>query len=277
MTGNMSSIQPIRSPYDVSRIPVVIFCGGRGTRLKEETEIVPKPLVPIGDKPILWHIMKIYYAHGFRRFVLLLGYKGEKIKEYVYGYQLHHSDFTIFPYGSGGSITYHQRPEETWEITCIDTGIDAQTGARLKRAEFLLKDGLFMLTYGDGVSDVDMQALLDVHAREKRIATVTGVHPPGRFGEIVVEGSCVKSFWEKPQVQVGYINGGFFAVEPSIFQFLSDDIQLNFEKDVLPELARKDQLAMHAHAGYWQCMDTIRDMELLNEEWQKPHVPWKLW
>ena len=258
-------------------MPVVIFCGGRGTRLKEETEVVPKPLVRIGEKPILWHIMKTYYTQGFRRFVLLLGYKGEKIKDYFYRYQINHSNFTIRPQSAAHEIVYHSRPVEDWEITFIDTGEDSQTGARLKRAEWFLGSSPFMLTYGDGVSDVNLGELMALHKQKGFLVTVTGIHPPGRFGEIVVEGNEARSFWEKPQVQSGNINGGFFVVDPGIFKYLNDDSNLNFEKEILPKIAREGQLAVHTHTGYWQCMDTLRDMEFLNDEWRKPRAPWKIW
>jgi glucose-1-phosphate cytidylyltransferase len=262
---------------DVSQIPVVIFCGGRGTRLKEETEIIPKPLVRVGGKPILWHIMKIYYAQGFRKFVLLIGYKGELIKEYFCRYHLHQCDFTIRPKDKRREIIYHSLPAEDWEISFIDTGADTQTGARLKGAEKLLKGRLFMLTYGDGVADVDLSRLLKVHNQEKKMITITGVFPPSRFGEIIMEGNSVVGFWEKPQVQSGYINGGFFAVNPEIFDHLAGDDSLNFEKDVLSRLAKEGNMAACPHNGYWQCMDTVRDMELLNEVWQSGAAPWKVW
>lgn len=260
-----------------AEMPVVIFCGGRGTRLKEETEVVPKPLVRVGEKPILWHIMKIYYTQGFRKFVLLLGYKGEKIKDYFYRYQINHSNFTIRPQSDKYEIIYHSRPAEEWEITFVDTGEESQTGARLKRAELFLGATPFMLTYGDGVSNVDLADLSALHEKKNFLITVTGVHPPGRFGEIVVEGDEARRFWEKPQVQSGYINGGFFIVNPEIFQYLNDDSNLNFEKDVLPKIAREGSLAVYTHTGYWQCMDTLRDMEFLNNEWLKPQPPWKIW
>lgn len=263
---------------DFSKIPVVIFCGGKGTRLKEETEVIPKPLVKIGDYPIIWHIMKIYGAQGFRKFVLLTGYKGEKIREYFYHYPLYQSDFTLSLAGGRRTMTYHDvKNREEWEITILDTGLEAETGCRLKRAEKFLTGGTFMLTYGDGVANVNLSELLYLHRKHKATVTVTGVEPPARFGEIRVDGPHVTHFWEKMNVEGGRINGGFFAVEPEIFSVLSHDPQLNFEKKVLPELARDRQLAVHLHRGYWQCMDTLRDMEILNEEWRKGTAPWKIW
>ena len=257
-------------------MPVAILCGGRGTRLKEETGIIPKPLVRIGERPIVWHIMKSYYAQGFRRFFLLLGYKGEKIKEYFHDYRPHHSDFTLDFKDATTKMTYHSRPEEEWEVTFIDTGLEAQTGARVKRAESFLKGKPFLLTYGDGVANVDLKSLLSFHQTQGKMVTLTGVHPPGRFGEMEVKGSLIVNFREKPKTKT-YINGGFFVVEPEIFGSLSDDATLNFEKDVLPRLAEKKKLSMYPHEGYWQCMDTIHDMDMLNDEWNSGRAKWKTW
>lgn len=263
---------------DFSKIPVAIFCGGRGTRLKEETEVTPKPLVKIGDHPIVWHIMKIFSAQGFRRFVLLTGYKGEKIREYFYHYPLYQSDFTLSLAGGRRTIAYHgEKNREDWEVTVLDTGLTAETGCRLKRAEKFLSGGTFLLTYGDGVSDVDVRRLLNFHRTHKAMITVTAVEPPARFGEIRTEGVHATNFWEKTNMQSGRINGGFFVVEPEIFSKLSSDPELNFEKNVLPQLAKDRNLTAYMHNGYWQCMDTVRDMEVLNEEWRKGSAPWKIW
>lgn len=262
---------------NISEIPVAILCGGKGARLKEETEAIPKPLVKIGDHPILWHVMKIYHAQGFRKFVLLTGYKGEKIKEYFYRYPMHHSDFTISFSGGAMRIDYHTLPKEDWQVTILDTGLDTQTGARLKQAKKFIDSGTFMLTYGDGVANVDFKELLKFHQAQGRIATITGVYPPGRFGMIETYGSKVVNFSEKPKVKEGYINGGFFAIEPKIFKFLSNDPKLNFEKEVLPRLASASHLSVYPHHRYWQCMDTLRDVEFLNEEWEKGNAKWKLW
>jgi len=261
----------------VSDIPVVIFCGGRGTRLKEETEVIPKPLVPIGDKPILWHIMKIYYAQGFRNFILLLGYKGSKIKEYFSNYMLYTSDFTLSPSKNGATARYHTKPEEKWHVTFVETGLDTQTGGRLKKAEKYIDSPVFMLTYGDGVADVDLSKLLATHRSKKRLVTMSGVIPPGRFGEVLRKKGDVIAFNEKPKRSDTLINGGFFAVDKRIFKELSGEQTLEFEKHVLPELAAKRELAVYAHEGYWQCMDTIRDMEHLNREWSEGSPPWKVW
>jgi len=262
------------SPAD---IPVVILCGGRGSRLKEETEVIPKPLVPVGDKPILWHIMKIYYAQGYRNFILLLGYKGSKIKEYFCNYMQYTSDFTLEPGEGGATARYHSKPAENWRITFIETGLDTQTGGRLKKAEKYIKTPVFMLTYGDGVADVDLAKLLKTHRSKKRLVTMSGVIPPGRFGEVLREKGDVIAFNEKPKHSDALINGGFFSVDRRIFRELSDDPALEFEKHVLPELAKKKELAIYAHEGFWQCMDTIRDMEHLNAQWTSGKPPWKIW
>lgn len=263
-------------------IPVVIFCGGRGTRLKEETEFIPKPMVRIGDRPILWHIMKIYYAQGFRRFVLLLGYKGEKIREYINNYALYVNDFTLSHGPTSTKLKYHGKAPEGWQISCIDTGLDTQTGARLKKIARFLKAPTFMLTYGDGVSNVDLHSLLKAHRDKKRLVTITAVHPPVRFGELLIEKGDVMGFYEKPQqteslTNEHLINGGFMAVDSKIFSRMSDNEDLVFEKDVLTHLARDKQLAAVPHRGYWQCMDTVRDMEVLNEAWKSGVAPWKVW
>jgi len=263
------------NPY--SEIPVAILCGGRGTRLKEETEAIPKPLVKVGDQPILWHIMKMYYTQGFRKFVLLTGYKGENIKEYFSKYPLYHSDFTVKFREGRAAITYHTLPKEDWEVTIVDTGLDTQTGGRLKRAERFLNKGTFMLTYGDGVADVELSKLFAFHREHGGLATMTGVYPPGRFGVIQVEGARVVNFQEKPSVREGYINGGFFVLEPGVFPYFSESPSLNLEKEVLPRLAAESHLSVFPHHGYWQCMDTLRDVEFLNDEWARGNAPWKNW
>ena len=264
-------------------IPVVILCGGRGTRLKEETEFIPKPMVRIGDRPILWHIMKIYYAQGFRKFVLLLGYKGEKIREYINNYPLYANDFTLKHGASKATLTYHGHAAEGWQISCIDTGLDTQTGGRIKKLEKFIKSPLFMLTYGDGVAAVDLGKLLSEHAKQKSIVTMTAVHPPVRFGEVILrKDGSVQGFSEKPGhaesgMKETLINGGFFAVNSKIFKRMSEDDTLVFEKDVLTSLAKDGELAAVPHHGFWQCMDTIRDTEVLNDAWKGGHAPWKLW
>jgi glucose-1-phosphate cytidylyltransferase len=258
-------------------IPVVIFCGGHGTRLKEETELIPKPLVRIGDRPILWHIMKIYLAQGFRRFVLLAGYKSELIKNYFYNYPIQMSDFTVRYENGVRQVIFHSTPAEDWEITILDTGLMTETAGRLKRAQSFLNNGPFMLTYGDGVSDVDLAKLVAFHEENRPIVTLTGVHPPGRFGEIHTDGHYATNFWEKPNRAEGYINGGFMIVEPQIFSYIGDDELLSFEKHILPNVARDRKMIVLPHEGYWQCMDTLRDTELLNMLWKQGEAPWKKW
>lgn len=266
-----------KSRVKEENIPVVILCGGWGTRLKEETEVIPKPLVKIGDKPILWHIMKIYSTYGFNDFILAVGYKGEKIKEYFLNYNALQGDFTI-DFSSGAKcVVPHTEIEEKWKVTIIDTGLNTQTGGRLKRINPYIHTDTFFMTYGDGVADIDIDRLLKFHREHGKIATVTGVHPPARFGEIELANHIAVSFWEKPQARQGFINGGFFALNSGIFDLMGNEESLNFEKNVLPQLTANKELAVFCHEGYWQCMDTYRDMEFLNETWNKGHAPWKIW
>jgi len=265
------------SPHHPNNLPVVIFCGGHGTRLKEETELIPKPLVPIGEQPILWHIMKIYYSQGFRKFILLAGYKSEHIKKYFYQYPIHMSDFTIRYKDGVREVAFHNAPAENWEVTIIDTGLMAETGARLFRARNYLHGKPFMLTYGDGVSDVDLRSLVAFHEQNRSVVTVTGVHPPGRFGEIRSEGPNVIYFKEKPNAGQDYINGGFMIVEPTIYRYTNDEEHLNFERDVLPRVAQDGEMTIFPHNGFWQCMDTMRDMETLTNLWKQKDAPWRMW
>lgn len=266
-----------RNSAQKTNIPVVILCGGRGTRLKEETEFIPKPLIAIGGKPILWHIMKIYYAQGFRRFVLLLGYKGEKIKDYFYHSALYSDFYTIRSTKKGPVIDYHTPPEDAWDVTFFDTGEDTQTGGRLKAArDVLKKEKTFLFTYGDGVGNIDVHKLLASHKRSGKIATLTGVRHPGQYGEIREERGAFK-FYEKPARRDVLLNGGFFALERSIFDHIPDAPSTSFEQDVLPKLAQADELGVVPHEGYWQSMDTLRDAELLNATWASGKAPWKLW
>lgn len=263
-------------PVKPSDIPVVILCGGKGTRLKEETEIIPKPLVKIGDRPILWHIMKIYSAHGFNRFILPTGYKGEKIKEYFFNYAAMQGDCTVDFSNGERKVAFYSPIREPWKITIADTGLETEAGARIKKIEPYLRGERFLLTYGDGVSNVAIPETIRFHAEQGKTATVTAVHPPARFGDISVEGNLAVGFHEKPQLSTGHINGGFFVFEPSIFSYLADPT-VNLERDVLPKLVNARELAVYRHDGYWQCMDTIRDVEFLNNEWAKGEAPWKVW
>ena len=261
-----------------NQIPVVILCGGRGTRLKEETEVIPKPLVKIGDKPILWHIMKIFKTYGFTNFILPVGYKGEKIKEYFANYSVLQNDFTIqLGDFSKKEINLHNPNVDDWQVTIVDTGLETMTGARLQKVEKFINNDLFLLTYGDGVSNVNLDKLLNYHLEKGTIATVTGVRPPARFGELSIEDGNVVSFREKPQTASGYINGGFFVMKKDILKLLPEKDDLSLEGDVLPQIAEKKELAVFCHDDYWQCMDTLRDVEFLNEEWQKGKALWKIW
>ncbi len=263
---------------DRSKIPVAILCGGKGTRLREETENVPKPLVRVGDRPILWHILKIYYAQGFRRFILLLGYKGEKIKEYFVNYHLYTNSFTLKQTGTRVSTTLLSKPQEDWEITCLDTGQETLTGGRIKQLEKLLaKDKYFMLTYGDGVANVDLKENLEQHVKSGKSVTMTGVPPLARFGEIHLTKLGSIRFFEKPMVTNALINGGYMVVNTSLLKQLPDDPSLNFETQILPKLAEADDLHVVPHRGYWQCMDTVRDMDVLNAQWVGGTPPWKIW
>ncbi len=255
----------------------VILCGGQGTRLREETEFRPKPMVQIGGRPILWHIMKLYAHYGCTEFVLCLGYKGEDIKQYFLNYQMHHSDFTV-QLGSHRSVEFHRNHLETdWRITLVDTGLHVQTGARLKRVASYVGQETFFFTYGDGVADVDVKKLLAFHRQHGKLATVTGVHPPSRFGELLTQQERVAEFSEKPLVSQGRINGGFLVLEPRVFDYLSDDELLIFERGPLEQLARDGELMMYSHDGFWQCMDTPRDLQLLTELWAQGQAPWNVW
>jgi glucose-1-phosphate cytidylyltransferase len=259
---------------------VAILCGGRGTRLREVSERIPKPMVPIGDKPIIWHIMKIYAQHGINEFVLLLGYKGDVIREFFVNYAARTTDVTIdLSRADPGRLTFHGTPSEPWKVTLVDTGEDAMTGARIWRARHYFQDAdCFCATYGDGVADVDISATLNFHREHGRIATLIGVFPPSRFGELNVEGSTVLRFNEKPQVSGGYINGGFFVFQREfIDRYLDDREELILEREPIERLAADHQLMMFQHKGFWQPMDTPREHGLLNELWASGKAPWKSW
>ena len=254
---------------------VVILAGGLGTRLSEETDIKPKPMVEIGGKPILWHIMKIYSHYGFNDFVVCLGYKGYVIKEYFANYFLHQSDVTIDL--KANNMEIHQSYAEPWKITLVDTGLNTMTGGRIKRVQRYIGDESFMLTYGDGVGDVDIQALLKFHKTHKKYATVTSVQPSGRFGALNLDNNKhVLSFQEKPKGDGAWINGGFFVLEPRVFDYIQSD-ETVFEKEPLENLAHDGQLLAHTHTGFWQPMDTLRDKNHLEELWKTGKAPWKLW
>lgn len=270
----------------ISQMPVVILCGGLGTRLAEETETKPKPLVEIGGRPILWHIMKHYAHYGFKNFVLCLGYKGGQIRDYFLNYQLSSQDLRV---------SFGEHPElellgprdelEDWTITLADTGNSAMTGSRVKRIEKYIKDEHFMLTYGDGVCDVDIAKLAQFHLEHGKLGTVTGVRPPSRFGELVLDprqGSegLVRHFAEKPKGASslsGFINGGFFVFSKKFFKYLSEADDCVLERKPLERLSRDRQLMMFQHPGFWQCMDTMRDVTLLRDLWNSHEAPWRVW
>jgi glucose-1-phosphate cytidylyltransferase len=255
---------------------VVILCGGMGTRLREETEFRPKPLVEIGGKPILWHIMKIYSHFGFNDFVLCLGYKGHMIKEYFLNYRMMNSDFTLRLNSPDHPEFHSVNAHEPWSITFADTGAETMTGARVKRIEPFITGDDFMLTYGDGVADIDIGRLLEFHRGHGKIATVTGVRTQSRYGELSVQDGQVKRFSEKPQSEEGLISGGFFAFRRQIFDYLPDDDGCALERGPLESLAQQGQLMSYTHTGYWHCMDTYRDFIALNELWRQD-APWKVW
>lgn len=257
---------------------VVILCGGKGTRLREETELRPKPMVYIGDRPILWHIMKLYAHYGHNEFILCLGYKGEVIKNYFLNYQALTSDFTLAIGRSFGPVFHNSPPEEGWTVTLADTGLESQTGARVSRIRKYIRGDRFMLTYGDGLSDLDINKLIQFHLSHGKIGTVTGVRPPSRFGELGVDANGrVYEFNEKPQATAGLINGGFFVFERAIFDYLSDDESLVLEREPLQKLARDGQMVSYEHTGFWQPMDTYREYEYLNHLWATGKAPWKVW
>ena len=253
---------------------VVILAGGLGTRISEETQVRPKPMVEIGGKPILWHIMKSYAVHGHTDFVICCGYKGYMIKEYFANYFLHVSDVTFDL--AKNSMEVHQQAVEPWRVTLVDTGDASQTGGRLKRVERYVSDAPFCFTYGDGVADVDVTRLAEFHRRSGRLATVTAVRPPGRFGALSMDGDRVTGFAEKPVGDGGWINGGFFVLEPGVFRYLQGDADI-WEYEPLEGLARDGELGAYKHQGFWQPMDTLREKNMLEEMWASGKAPWKTW
>ena len=260
---------------------VAILCGGRGTRFREVSDVIPKPMAPIGNRPILWHIMKIYSHYGFNDFVLLLGYKGDYIRNFFLNYAALTNDITI-DMGKHGAdrVTFHSETQEPWRITCVDTGEDAMTGARIWRArKYLEQEGTFMATYGDGVSNLDIPALLKFHKNHGKVATLTGAHPPGRFGELALKGDNVVKFNEKPEFSFGgYLNGGFFVFNSSIFdRYLNDQESLILEREPLQRMAADEELMIYRHDGYWHHMDTSYEFDVLNSAWKTGKAPWKLW
>lgn len=252
----------------------VILAGGLGTRISEETSSRPKPMVEIGGKPVLWHVMKIYSAHGIRDFIICTGYKGYIIKEYFANYFLHMSDVTFDM--EKNSMEVHEKHAEPWRVTIVDTGDNTMTGGRLKRVANYIGNEAFCMTYGDGVGNVDIPASIASHKASGKKATVTAVQPPGRFGALHVQGDEVKGFIEKPEGDGGWINGGFFVLEPAVLDYIKDDAT-TWEQEPLKGLASEGQLHAHQHRGFWQPMDTLRDKQLLEELWQNDKASWKTW
>ena len=258
---------------------VVILCGGRGTRLREETEFRPKPMLPIGNRPILWHIMKTYAHHGHKDFILCLGYKGDMIRDYFRNYLWNTCDTTL-RLGVEPQTQFHTRhDEEDWSVTLADTGENSMTAYRVRQIEkYLGGDDTFLLTYGDGVGDMDINGSIAFHKKSGQICAMTAVHPPGRFGELGLDESCrVHGFNEKPQAEGGYINGGYMVCSREIFKYLPDDPAIMLEQDPMRKLTAEGQLAAFRHEGFWQPMDTFQEFTLLNSLWDKGTAPWKVW
>jgi glucose-1-phosphate cytidylyltransferase len=258
----------------VNHMKAVILCGGLGTRLAEETDIIPKPMVEIGGKPILWHIMKYYSHFGVNDFVIALGYKGEMIKDYFLKYHILNNDFMINT--KNGKIIEHREVEDEWCVNLVDTGLETMTGGRIKRLEKWIGDGTFMLTYADGVSNVNLKELLKHHQAHGKLATVTAVRPPPRYGELVFDGDKVIKFSEKPKTSATWINGGYFVLEPGILDFIEGDM-ISWEIEPLEKISNVGQLIAYRHDGFWQNMDNIRELRYLRELWAADKAAWKVW
>lgn len=255
---------------------VVLLAGGYGTRIAEETDVKPKPMVEIGGKPILWHIMKMYGFYGFNEFVILLGYKGYYIKEYFANYFLHQSDVTIDM--QTNKMEVHSNTSEPWKVTLVDTGLDTMTGARIKRAQKYIGGETFLLTYGDGVSDIDISKSVEFHKSHGKAITMTAIQPEARFGNLDIdENQNIKKFIEKPKTEAGWINGGFFVCEPKIFEYIAENEDCVFEQEPLQKLALDEEMVAFKHSGFWQPMDTLRDNLKLNKLWKDKKAPWKTW
>jgi len=255
----------------------VILAGGFGTRISEESHLKPKPMIEIGDRPILWHIMKIYSHYGFNDFIICLGYKGYVIKEFFADYYLHMSDVT-FDFTNGNGMIIHQNVAEPWKVTLVDTGLNAQTGARVKKIQKYVGDEPFFLTYGDGVSDINISNLLEHHKASRKIATITAIQPGGRFGVLDIDDdNTIRSFIEKAREDGGWINAGFMVLEPGVFDYLSEKDNCVFEREPMINMAKDAQLNAYKYTGFWQCMDTQRDKNALEKLWQSGQAPWKRW
>lgn len=255
---------------------VVILAGGYGTRISEETSLKPKPMIEIGEKPILWHIMKIYSHYGFNDFVILLGYKGYYIKEYFANYFMHQSDVTIDI--KTNSIEVHNNTSEPWKVTLVDTGLDTMTGGRIKRAQKYIGNNDFLLTYGDGVSDVNILETVKFHKSHNKALTMTAIQPEARFGNLEISDDMnIKRFVEKPKTEAGWINGGFFVCSPKVFEYVDEHEDCIFEQKPLQDLAKDGEMFAYKHYGFWQPMDTLRDNQKLNKLWKENKAPWKVW
>ena len=255
---------------------VVILAGGLGTRISEESHLKPKPMIEVGDAPILWHIMKYYSSYGFNEFIICCGYKGYVIKEYFADYYLHRSDIT-FDFSDNNKMIVHNNVAEPWKVTVIDTGLNTMTGGRLKRIQKYVGNETCMMTYGDGVSDVNLDALLKFHREHGKAATLTAIQPGGRFGVLDIDDSqTVRQFSEKAKEDGGWINAGFMVLEPEAFSYIEGD-QIYFEKEPLENMAKDGNLAAYRHEGFWKCMDTLRDKEMLDQMWNSGDAPWKRW
>ena len=254
---------------------VVLLAGGFGTRISEESHLKPKPMIEIGDQPILWHIMKNYSSYGYNEFVICAGYKQHLIKQYFADYYLHRSDIT-FDFSNGGDMTIHSNVSEPWKVTVVDTGLNTMTGGRVKRIQPYIGNEPFMLTYGDGVSDVDIGKLVDFHKTHGKLVTMTAIQPEGRFGVLDINGGVIEAFREKSQNDMGYINGGFMVLQPEIFNYIEGDSTI-FERAPLEAVANKGELMAFRHNGFWQCMDTQRDKQKLEELWESGNAPWRRW
>lgn len=256
---------------------VVILAGGYGTRISEESHLKPKPMIEIGENPILWHIMKYYSFYGYNEFIICCGYKGYKIKDYFSEYYYQHSDVT-FDFTKGNEVTIHNNIAEPWKVTVVDTGLDTQTGGRIKRIQKYLNQERFMLTYGDGVSDVDLKELVEYHEKSGKIVTLTAIQPGNKFGVLdISEENDITKFEEKNKEDGGWINAGFMVIEPEVFDYLSDDADLNFEQKTLRIMAADGQLKAYRHHGFWQCMDTLRDKMYLEKLMHEGKAPWIKW
>ena len=254
---------------------VVLLAGGFGTRISEEVQFKPKPMIEIGGMPILWHIMKEYSHFGFHEFIICAGYKQEIIKEWFANYFIHHSDIT-FDFTKGNKMIVHNEHSESWKVTVVDTGLNTLTGGRLKRIKDYINNNTFLMTYGDGVCNVDIHQLVKQHQKGKKLATLTAVLPEGRFGVMDIEGNQIKSFREKSKIDMGWINGGYMVLEPEVIDYISGDSTM-FEREPLERLALDGQLMCYKHHGFWQCMDTLRDKQELEELWASGGAPWKVW